>query len=138
MKKNPQLMGQGLEQACSKTYKWNSTFKTIVEIPTLPINCRHLVVKILIYICMLLIFSTPVIIRYLQQLKTVVFLHRCLIRALLLVHWEPGPVQLLTVWWICWQDNNITTWRNGLCKSKLDPRKKKKIELVKDIRLVQL
>jgi hypothetical protein len=51
---------------------------------------------------------------------------------------EKLPVQLLTVWWICWQDNNVTTWRNGLCKSKLDPRKKKKIELVKDIKLVQL
>ncbi len=33
---------------------------------------------------MLLIFSTPVLIRYLWQLKTVVFQHWCTIRAVLL------------------------------------------------------
>ncbi len=33
---------------------------------------------------MLLIFSTPVLFRHLRQLKTVVFLHWCLIRAVLL------------------------------------------------------
>ncbi len=32
---------------------------------------------------MLLIFSTPVLIRHLWQFKTVVFLHRCLISAVL-------------------------------------------------------
>jgi hypothetical protein len=42
------------------------------------------VVKVLIYIYMLLIFSTPVLIRHLWQLKTVVFLHWCLIRTVLL------------------------------------------------------
>jgi len=33
---------------------------------------------------MLFIFSTPVLIRHLLELKTVVFLHWCLIRAVLL------------------------------------------------------
>ncbi len=41
-------------------------------------------VKVLIYIKMLLIFSTSVLIRHLWQLKAVVFLHWCLIRAVLL------------------------------------------------------
>ncbi len=45
---------------------------------------RHLVVKVLIYIQMSFIFSTPVLIRHLWQLKTVFFLHRCQIRAPLL------------------------------------------------------
>jgi len=35
---------------------------------------------------MLLLFSTPVLIGYLCQLKTVVFLHWCLIHALLLFY----------------------------------------------------
>jgi hypothetical protein len=43
------------------------------------------VVKVLIYIEMLFIFSTPVSIRYLWQLKTVVFLHWCLIRSVILL-----------------------------------------------------
>ncbi len=47
---------------------------------------RHLVVKVLIYIEMLFISSTPVLIRHLWQLKTVISLHWCLIRALLLHH----------------------------------------------------
>jgi Zinc-finger double-stranded RNA-binding len=38
------------------------------------------VVKVLIYIQMLFIFSTPVLIRHLWQLKTVFFLHWCQIR----------------------------------------------------------
>jgi hypothetical protein len=37
------------------------------------------VVKVLIYISMSFIFSTPVLIRHLRKLKTVVFLHWCLI-----------------------------------------------------------
>ncbi len=41
-------------------------------------------VKVLIYIEMLFIFSIPVLIRSLWQLKTVVFQHWCLIYALLL------------------------------------------------------
>jgi hypothetical protein len=45
---------------------------------------RHLVFRVIIYIYMYFIFSTPVLIRNLWQLKTVVFLHWCLIRALLL------------------------------------------------------
>ncbi len=48
-------------------------------IPTFPFTQRHLVVKTLIYIEMLFIFTTPVSIRHLCQLKTVVFLHGCLI-----------------------------------------------------------
>jgi hypothetical protein len=42
------------------------------------------VVKVLIYIQMLFIFLTPVLIIHLWNLKTVVFLHWCLIRAVLL------------------------------------------------------
>ncbi len=45
---------------------------------------RHLVVKTFNSIQMLFIFSTPLLIRHLWQLKTVVFLHRCLLGALLL------------------------------------------------------
>ncbi len=45
---------------------------------------RHLVVKILIYISLVLIILTPELIRHLCQLKTFVFLHRCLICAVLL------------------------------------------------------
>jgi hypothetical protein len=42
------------------------------------------VVKVLIFIKMVFIFSTPVFIRHLLQLKTVVLLHWCPIHALLL------------------------------------------------------
>ncbi len=55
----------------------------IVWIPTFTLTQRHLVIKILIYIKMLFMFSIPVLIRHLWQLKTVVFLRRCLIRAVL-------------------------------------------------------
>ncbi len=41
--------------------------------------------KFVIYILMLYIFSMPVLIRHLQQLKTVVFLHWCLMHTVLLV-----------------------------------------------------
>ncbi len=47
---------------------------------------RHLVVKVLIYILMLFIFSTSVFIRHLWQLKTVVFMHWCLLCAGALVY----------------------------------------------------
>ncbi len=40
--------------------------------------------KILIYILMLFIFSTPVLIRHLQKLKAVVLLHWCLTSAIIL------------------------------------------------------
>ncbi len=53
------------------------------EMPTFTPTQRHLVVKVLIYISMLFIFSTPVLIRHLWQLKTDSFLHWCLIRAVL-------------------------------------------------------
>ncbi len=42
-------------------------------------------VKGLVYIEMMFIFSTPVLIRHLWQLKTVVFLPWCLIHAVLFV-----------------------------------------------------
>jgi len=42
------------------------------------------VVKVLIYILMLFIFSTPVLIRHLWQLKTFIFLHWSLMCAVLL------------------------------------------------------
>jgi hypothetical protein len=44
----------------------------------------HLVFRVIIYIYMWFLFSTPVLIRHLWQLKTVVFLHWCLICAVLL------------------------------------------------------
>jgi len=42
-------------------------------------------VKVLIYIKMLFIFSTPVLIRHLWRLETDVFLHWCLICSVLLL-----------------------------------------------------
>jgi len=42
------------------------------------------VVKVIIYIWMLFIFSMPVLFKHLWQLKTVVFLHKCLIYTVLL------------------------------------------------------
>jgi hypothetical protein len=50
----------------------------IVGIPSFPFTWRHLVVKTLIYISELFIFATPVFIRHLWQLMTVVYLHWCL------------------------------------------------------------
>jgi hypothetical protein len=41
--------------------------------------------RVLICIYMILIFSTPELIKHLWQLKTVVFLHFCLIHAVLLL-----------------------------------------------------
>ncbi len=52
--------------------------------PTFTLTQRHLVVKVPIHIWMLFIFSTPVLNRHLWQLKTVVFLHWCLMHAILL------------------------------------------------------
>ncbi len=49
---------------------------------------RHLMVKVIIYIWMLFIFSTPVLIRHILQLKTVVFLCWCLIHAVLMSSWK--------------------------------------------------
>jgi len=45
---------------------------------------RDIQVNVLIYIEMLFIFSTPGLIRHLWQLKTVVYLHWCLIQVDLL------------------------------------------------------
>ncbi len=53
------------------------------EMPTFTLTYRHPVVKVIINISMLLIFSTPVLIRHLWQLKADVFLHWCLIRAVI-------------------------------------------------------
>jgi hypothetical protein len=48
---------------------------------------------------MLIIFLTPVLIRHLWQLKTVVFLHRCLICAVLLTSSsDVWPTYFLTKW----------------------------------------
>jgi hypothetical protein len=46
---------------------------SIVLILTFTLTQRHLVVKVLVYILMLFIFSTPVLIRRLWQLKSVFF-----------------------------------------------------------------
>ena len=67
-------------------------------------------VKVLIYIEMLFIFSTPVLIRHLWQLKTVVFLHWCLICDVLLFSgqqpwpsFQRGFESCLTAGsWTCW------------------------------------
>jgi hypothetical protein len=52
------------------------------------------VVKVIIYMKMLFIFSTPVLIEHLWQLKTVVFLHWCLICAVLLYTCAIGKFKL--------------------------------------------
>ncbi len=57
--------------------------KTIVRILTFTLA---LVVKVLIYIQMLFILSSPLLIRHLWQLKKVIFLHLCLIRAVQFFH----------------------------------------------------
>ncbi len=54
-------------------------------------------VKITIYIEMLLIFSTPVLIRPLWQLKTSVFPQRCLVHAILLDQGAKASIQISTV-----------------------------------------
>ncbi len=56
---------------------------------------------------MLFIFSTPVLIRYLWQLKTVVFLHWCLICAVLLYHYCSNVV---ITWKIGWVYSNYTNF----------------------------
>jgi len=67
-----------MEQCALKMY-------TEIWIPTLTLTWRCLVVKVVIYILMLLIFSTPVLISHLWQFETVIFLHWCLIRSVLFV-----------------------------------------------------
>jgi hypothetical protein len=62
---------------------------------------RHLVVKILIYIYMF-IFSTPVFIKHLWQLKTVVFLHRCLLHVVLLQHVSSNRPKCSVFAEMCW------------------------------------
>ncbi len=59
---------------------------------------------------MLFIFSTPVLIRHLWQLKTIVFLHWCLICAVLLC-WQNnvGKSFDFQVFVFCWH-NGITLW----------------------------
>ncbi len=57
---------------------------TIVWIPTFILTKRHLVVKVIIYIQILFIISTPVLIRHLWQLKAVVFIYWYLICVILL------------------------------------------------------
>jgi hypothetical protein len=58
---------------------------SLVGIPTFPFTWRHLVVKVIIYINMLFMFSTPMLIRHQWQLKTAVVLHWCLICPVLLI-----------------------------------------------------
>jgi hypothetical protein len=58
--------------------------QTIVLITRFTLTYRHLVVAVLLYIKMLFVFSTPVLIRHLWQLKTIVFVYCCLIFAVLL------------------------------------------------------
>jgi hypothetical protein len=83
------------------------------------------VVKSLVYIKMWFIFSTSVLIRHLFQLKTVVFLYRCLIRVCSIRTKQVGLFQL------CYTKKsfigscprnfslqNVTRWQNlswGLC-----------------------
>jgi hypothetical protein len=70
-------------------------------------------VKVLIYIQMLFTFSTLVLIRHLWQLKTVVFLHRCLIRAVLLLYLlhlikSSNPTSFSVAWQCFWRDRLLT------------------------------
>ncbi len=71
-----------LERAC-----WDKWSSLIWKVVTYSLDKFYKigphVVKILIYIYVLFIFSKPVFIRHLWQLKAVVLLHRCLINALL-------------------------------------------------------
>ncbi len=61
---------------------------TFVWIATFTLTLRHQMDKVLIYVQMLFIFSTRVLIRHLWQLKTVVFVHWCLIHVVLLTTLE--------------------------------------------------
>ncbi len=63
--------------------------------PTFTLTQRHLVVKVLIHIWMLFIFSTPVLNRHLWHLKTVDFLHWCLMNAILLAKKPKATVVLV-------------------------------------------
>jgi hypothetical protein len=56
-------------------------YKQFLEYHIFPFTWSHLVIKILSYIEMLFIFSTPVLIRHLWQLQTVGIIPRCLLRA---------------------------------------------------------
>jgi len=77
---------------CSKKYQqW-------FEHLHFPFTWRHLVAKILTYFLMFLIFSMPVSIRHLWQLKSVAFLCRCLIHALLLLLWHKCKLTVLLTW----------------------------------------
>jgi hypothetical protein len=58
--------------------------------PTFTLAYRHLLIKVLICIQTLFIFSTTVLIRHLWQLKTVVCLHWCPIHAVLFNLTVPG------------------------------------------------
>ncbi len=55
------------------------------------------VIKIPIHISLLLIISTPELIRHLWQLKTVVLLHRCLICSVLLAYYGAVTLQVYNV-----------------------------------------
>ncbi len=73
------LVFKHYKRFCSPTIfiNWTAHFKnckTIVGILTFPLTWRHLVVKTLIYIFKLFIYSAQVLIRHLWQLKTVTLL----------------------------------------------------------------
>jgi hypothetical protein len=85
----------------------------IVGTPTFPFKYRYLVVKVLIHIWMLSIFSTPVFIRHLCQLKTVVFL-LCIGVYSVLFYLNTGQSISLSILWvvltICGLNLWIKTW----------------------------
>ena len=69
--------------------------------PTFTLTQRHPVVKVLIDIQILFIFSTPVLIRPLWPLTTVVFLHWCLMPVVPNIHRHVRKINLLMVSTAC-------------------------------------
>ncbi len=60
------------------------------------------------------IFSTPVLIRHLWQLKTIVFLHWCVIHTIPLVNWEVASIILSVVKSKLFQFSSQTSYKNRL------------------------
>jgi hypothetical protein len=77
-----------------------------------------LVVKVLIYIKIVFIFSTPELIRHLWQLKTIVFLHWCLICAVLLDFNEADTLKSNSILIYLISVPSIDTQMNGI-KAKI-------------------
>jgi hypothetical protein len=73
---------------------------------------------------MLLIFTTPVLIIHLWQLKTAVFLHRCPIRAVLLKFMCDVITKIETTGML---ETLLSTFRNDIYRKSLSPNIQVKI-----------